>query len=96
MPEEFQDAFQPAHQLPEETIVVNVYFVHEFVEVVLVPCAEVDERLNGLIGIGGDILTLGFFDNDEHIVCKVREVRDAVVDIGGLVHADERFVEDGE
>ena len=75
---------------------MNVYFVYEFVKVVLVPCAEVDERLDGLIRIGGDVLTLGLFDDDKHVVCKIGEVRDAVIDIGRLVYADERFVEDSE
>lgn len=61
--EEFQDAFYPAHELGEEAVVVGVDFVDEFVEVVFVSLAEVDEGLHGLVGVGGDIL-LAAFVND--------------------------------
>jgi hypothetical protein len=42
---------------------VSVDFVHEFVEIVFVSRAEVDEGLDGLVGIGGDVLFAAFFDD---------------------------------
>jgi hypothetical protein len=42
---------------------VSVDFVHEFVEIVFVARAEVDEGLDGLVGVGGDVLFAAFFDD---------------------------------
>ena len=75
---------------------MDVHFVHEFVEVVLVASAEVDEGLDGLVGVGGDVLTLSGGEDGEHVLGEGGEVGDGVVDVGGLVDADEGFVEDGE
>lgn len=94
--QELEDAFEPAHQLAEKAVVVDVDFVDEFIEVVFVAGAEVDERLDRLVGIGGDVLALGALDGDEHVVGEGGKVGDAVVDVGGFVDADEGFVEDGE
>jgi fumarate reductase subunit C len=60
---EFEYPFYPAHELREETVVVRVDFVNEFVEVVFVSLAEVDESLDGLIGVCGNILFLAFVDD---------------------------------
>ena len=75
---------------------MDVDFVHEFVEVVFVAGAEVDEGLDSLVGVGGDVLPLGALDRAKHVTGEGREVGDAVVDVGGFVDADEGFVEDGE
>lgn len=75
---------------------MDVHLVDEFVEVVFVPLTEVDERLDGLVGVGGYVLPLGFFDHGEHVICEHREVGDAIVDVGGFVDADQGFVEDAE
>ena len=94
--EELEDALNPSHESGEEAIVMDVDFVDEFVEVVLVAGAEVDKSLNGLVRVGGDILTLEGGEDGESVVCKGGEVGDGVVDVGGFVYADEGFVEDCE
>jgi hypothetical protein len=48
--------------LGEEAVVVGVDFVDEFVEVVFVAGAEVDECLDCLVGVGRDVLFAAFFD----------------------------------
>ena len=58
MSEELEDAFEPAHEGGKEAVVVNVDFMDEFVEVVLVAGAEIDEGLHCLVGVGGDVLAL--------------------------------------
>ena len=75
---------------------MDVDFVYEFVEVVFVAGAEVDEGLDSLVGISGDVLPLGALDRAEHVTGEGRKVCDAVVDVGGFVDADEGLVEDGE
>ena len=75
---------------------MDVNFVDKFVEVVLVACTEVDESLNGLVGVGGDVLTLEGGEDGECVVCKGGKVGDGVVDVGRFVYADEGFVEDCE
>ena len=91
--QEFEDAFEPAHKGGEEAIVVDVDFVDEFVEVVLMAGAEVDEGLDRLVWVCGDVLALHLVKDAKHIVDEGGEVGDAVVDIGGFVDADEWFVE---
>jgi len=73
-----------------------MYFVDELVEIMLVPGAEVDEGLNGLIRVGGDILALSFVDDGEHVVGELGEVGNTVIYVGGFIDADKGFVEDGE
>ena len=75
---------------------MDMDFMDEFVEVVLVAGAEVDEGLDGLVGVGGDVLALGGLEHAEHVVGEVGEVGDGGVDIGGFVDAHEGLVEDGE
>ena len=75
---------------------MDVYFVNEFVEVILMASAEIDEGLDGLVWIGGDVLTLSGSEDRERVVGEGSEVGDGVVDIGGFVDADKGFVEDGE
>lgn len=96
MAQEFEDAFEPAHELAEEAVVVDVDFVDELVEVVFVAGAEINKGLDRLVRVGGDVLALGALDGDEHVVGEGGEVGDAVVDVGGFVDAHEGFVEDGE
>ena len=94
--QKLENVFEPAHELAEEAVVVDVHFVHEFVEVVFVAGAEVDEGLDGLVRVRGDILPLGALDGAEHVVGEGGEVGHAAVDVGGFVDAHEGFVEDGE
>ena len=61
---------------------MDVHLMHELVEVVLVPAAQVDEGLDGLVGIGGDVLALAGFEDAEHVVGEVGEVGDGGVDVG--------------
>lgn len=75
---------------------MDVDFVDEFVEAVFVARAEVDEGLDGLVGVGRDVLPLVLFDYGDGVVGEAGEVGDAVVDVGGLVDSDEGLVEDGE
>lgn len=96
VPEELEDALQPAHELAEEAVVVHVDLVHELVEVVLVAGAQIDEGLHRLVGVGGDVLALRQVQDAEHVVGEGGEVGDGIVDVCGFVDADEGFVEDGE
>ncbi len=68
----------------------------EFIEIVLVASAEVDEGLDGLIGVGRNVLALGGGEDGEGVVGEGGEVGDGVIDVGRFVDADEGFVEDGE
>lgn len=86
--QEFEDALQPAHQLLKEAVVVDVYFVNEFVKIVLMALAKVNEGLDGLVGVGRYVLALCFFYYREHVVGEDGEVCDAVVDVGRFVDAD--------
>jgi hypothetical protein len=61
---------------------VDVDFVDEFVEIVFVAGTEVDEGLDSLVGIGGDILALGSVYNGDGIVGEGGEVGDAAIDVG--------------
>lgn len=42
---------------------MGVNFVNEFVEIVFVALAEVDESLDCLVGVGGDVLFAAFVDD---------------------------------
>ena len=54
---------------------MRVHFVHEFVEVVFVARAEVDEGLDGLVGVGGDVLFAAFvYDLDLLLVSTHRSI----------------------
>lgn len=75
---------------------MDMHFVNKLVQVVLMACAEIDESLHGLVGIGGKILSLCGFDDSDCIRDKVGEIGDAIVDICGFVDADEGFVENLE
>ena len=96
MTEEFEEPLNPGHEGREETVIMDVDFVDEFVEVVLVAGAEVDKGLNGLVRVGGDVLALEGGEDGESVVCEGGKIGDRVVDVGGLVDADEGFIEDCE
>ena len=96
MTEELENPFNPGHEGGEEAIIMDVDFVDKFVEVVLVAGAEVDEGLNGLVRVGGDVLALEGGEDGKGVVCEGGEVGDGVVDVGGFVDADEGFIEDCE
>ena len=70
--------------------------MNEFVEIILMASAEIDERLDCLVWIGGDVLTLRGGKDGEHVIGEGSEIGNGVVDVGGFVDADEGFVEDGE
>lgn len=61
--EEFEDILNPAHELSEETIVMRMHLVDKFVEVVLMPLAEINERLNCLVRVCRDVLLSAFIDD---------------------------------
>lgn len=67
---------------------MNMHFVHEFVETVLVAGTHVDKCLDGLVGVCRNILTLTAFDYGDGIVGKCCEIGNAIVNIGGFVYAD--------
>ena len=96
MTKELEDPLNPSHKSGEETIIMDVDFVDKFIEVVLVAGAQVDEGLNSLVRVGGDVLALEGGEDGEGVVCEGGEVGDGVVDVGGFVDADEGFVEDCE
>lgn len=73
-----------------------MHFVYEFVEIILMAPAEVDEGLDGLVGICGYVLALTGLEDTEHVVCEVGEVGDGGVDVCGFVDAHEGLVENGE
>lgn len=76
---------------------MGVDFVDEFVEVVFMALAEVDEGLDCLVGVYGNVLLAAFLDHLTnllacvseinavtylyHVVDEVGKVSDAVVDI---------------
>lgn len=73
-----------------------VNLVNEFVEVILVTCAEIDEGLNCLVGICRDLLSLASLDSLDCVVDKYGEICNAVVDVRRLVDTNKGFIEDGE
>lgn len=96
MSQEFEDPFNPGHERGEEAIVVDVNFVDEFVQVVFVAGAEVNEGLDCLVWVGGDVLALGGFYHFYGVVGELGEVGYGTVDVCGFVDANEGFVEDLE
>lgn len=96
MAQELENAFQPAHELRKEAVIVYVDFMYEFVEIVLVTTTKVDERLHGLIWVGRDVLSLGFVEDSKGIVGEERKISDAIIDICRFVNADKRLIEDGK
>lgn len=70
--------------------------MNELVQIVFMASAEIDERLDGLIGVSAEILSLCGFDGSDGVGYEDGEVGDAAVDIGGFVDADERLVENLE
>ena len=75
---------------------MSMYFVHEFVEVMFVALTQVDEGLDGLVGISRNILFATFVDHKDHVVDKDGEIGDTVVDVGGLVDSYQGLVKDCE
>jgi len=73
-----------------------VYLVDKLVEVVFVSGAKVDEGLDCLVGVGGNILSLACFDDTDHVVKECSEICDAIVDICRLVDSYKGLIEDGE
>lgn len=70
MAEKLEDALQPAHELGKETIVVYMDLMDELVEIVLVPGAKVDEGLDGLIWVCGDVLPLCGCDYGDGVISE--------------------------
>ena len=68
----------------------------EFVKIVLMASAKINERLDSLIRVGRNVLALSGTKDGEHVVGEGSEVCNGVVDIGGFVDAYEGFIEDGE
>ena len=61
---------------------MDVNLVDEFVEVIFMASAKVNEGLNGHIGVSRYVLPLGFVDDGYSIVREISKVRDRIVDIG--------------
>lgn len=96
MPQKLKNAFQPAHQLLEKAIIVDMNLMHKLIEILLMPRTEVDKRLYGLIGVGRYILALSSLHNRKHIIGENGKIGNTTVDIGRFVYSDQWFVEDGE
>jgi hypothetical protein len=91
---------------------VCVHFVDEFVEVMFVALAEIDEGLYCLVWVGGDVLLAAFVDDlvfisrdlrakeggtyMDHVIDEYCEVGYRVVDVCRLVDANKRLIEDRE
>ena len=73
-----------------------VYLVNELVEIVFVSGAKIDEGLDCLVGVGGNVLSLACFNDTDHVVKECSEICDAVVDICRLVNSYKGLIEDGE
>jgi hypothetical protein len=61
--EKLKNTFDPAHQLIKEAVIVEMNLVNKFIEIVFMTLAKVDESLNGLIWICGDVLLLTLLDD---------------------------------
>ncbi len=68
--------------------------VNEFIEIVLVSTTQVNEGLNGLVGVCGHVLALSSGENRKHVIKEGGEVRNRIVDVGRLVDSDKQLVED--
>lgn len=62
MPKEFKYAFDPAHELREEAVVMGVYLMNKLVKVVLVSLAQINKRLDGLVRICRGVLLSALID----------------------------------
>ncbi len=94
--QEVKDTLKPAHKLVKQSIIVLVYFVNEFVELVFVTGTEINESLDSLVGICGDFLPLTSLNCFDRVVYKYCKIGDTAVDIGRFVDADKRLIEDCE
>ena len=88
MSQKFKDSFYPAHELGKEAVVVGMYLMHEFVEVVFVALAKINKSLNSLVGVSRNVLFATFVHHHNHVIDEDGEVGDAVVDIGRLIDSD--------
>ncbi len=91
--EELEDPLYPGHKLGEKAIIMQVDLVNESIKVFLMAGAEVNEGLDGLVGVCRHVLALSTFNHREHVVGERGEVCDTVVHIGRFVDADEGLVE---
>ena len=96
MAQELKDTFQPTHELIKESVVVDMDLVYKFVEIVLVTRTEIDECLDGLVGICRNLLPLAGFDGLDRVIDEHGEIGNTVVYVRRFIHTDERFIEDGE
>ena len=75
---------------------MNMHLVDEFVKIVLMSLTKIYKGLHGLVWISGNVLALCLFHHGDHVIYESGKVGNAAIDIGGLVNADEGFVEDCE
>ena len=75
---------------------MDVDFVDEFVEVVLMASTQVDEGLDGLIWVCGDVLALSSGYDRDGVVGEGGEISHGGVDVCGFVDTDEGFIEYSE
>lgn len=75
---------------------MNMDLVYKFVKVVFVACTQINKRLNGLVRVCRNFLSLASFYGLDRIIDKHSKVCDAVVHVRRFVNADEWFVKDGK
>ena len=75
---------------------MDMYFVNEFVKVMLMSCAKVNECLYGLVRVGRERLVLRSRDDFDCVISEDSKVGDRVVNVGRFVNSYEGFVEDCE
>ncbi len=68
--------------------------MYKFVEIILVAATKVNEGLNSLVWVGGNVLALSSRKNRKHIIKEGGKIGDRVVDIGRFVNPDEGLIED--
>lgn len=61
---------------------MKMNLMYKSVKVFLMTGAEVNEGLNGLVGVCGDVLPLSLLDNADHVVGEGGEVGYTIIDIG--------------
>lgn len=61
---------------------MKMNLMYKSVKVFLVTGAEVNEGLDGLVGVCRDVLPLSPFDYADHVVGEGGEVGDTIIDIG--------------